>query len=897
MKARWWALLWLLSGLCAGCGGVKPPTPPRRTVLELPIEELLIKNNGLRVVVIPDPGASRIQVTMTYQVGTIDEPVGQEGIAHLAEHLLFLPTIGETRETLFARLEAITPWFHGSTELETTTYASQADPRRLLDVLQLEALRLASGCRTLTEEEFVRERDVVRNELRQRAAALAIRRAVHEALYPESHAYRRTAVSDEAVVGRISRDQACAFIDAHYSPDNAVLIVSGNVAREPLTDALRRSLGRVSKRPIAARPRVAKLVPRPPATTVVPSEAPRAIIAWPLPDDPVARAQTRAIATMMQLHISQEIKGEIAVVELGAAGAPAIGFVISPGPDESVADAVGAAERTARAMAEQLRFSMFEAARARTGHALFARFEDGLERDRLLADDVFAGRDPKQRLNAEIRALNQLVLADAFAIVEDRFAFAKATRVTLMPGTRGRPPVIARRATAAPPVTLDPQLHRPGEPRPGADPAAAHVEAKRTSDRDPLAGIRERTLANGLRLVLMPLSGVPTVDARLVFPVGAVDEPEQQRGVAYLAAQALMPRVEDGGVYAFRTVSGQYAVRVDAESTTFRVQGLDQHIDVLLVGLERLVREGVYTDRRHQEIVRRATQKLGDKDALSELWSAALHGPEHPYTRVESWRRARFDTLDLAALRKFQSTHFRPGGATLIIAGSFDPAVANGWVDYLFADWKGASPGLRVADRTSLRPAALARYDDGASQVAVTIALPIRGTHAARRIAAEMIGAAIADARTQLGASYGLHATLIEERLTTYIQISGAVAAERAQEVLALVRDRLARLAATDAAAASLFVAARRNVMARLASFTGGASALASLAEANIEQRLPLNARIQIAEDARRLTLDAMWHALDSIDLAAAAILLVGPRDAVTRSFTALGRTPRVLPP
>lgn len=115
--------------------------------------------------------------------------------------------------------------------------------------------------------------------------------------------------------------------------------------------------------------------------------------------------------------------------------------------------------------------------------------------------------------------------------------------------------------------------------------------------------------------------------------------------------------------------------------------------------------------------------------------------------------------------------------------------------------------------------------------------------------------------------------------------------------MLALIRDRLGRLAAADAAAASLFVAARRNVMARHATFTGGASALASLAEANVEQDLPLNARVQIAEAARQLTLDAMWHALDSIDLAGAGILLVGPRDAVTQAFTTLGRTPRILPP
>ncbi len=886
MRAWWCGLVLLL--LWVGCGRL-PPSPPRRTNLGVPIHAFRIANNGLRVVLVPDPKASQVQVTMRYHVGMLDEPAGREGVAHLAEHLMFLPVVGGSREVLFDKLEATASWFTGFTELETTTYVARADPRRLADLLQIEALRLGIRCKTLTEEAFVRERDVVRNELRERAGGIAVPAALLGALYPEDHPYRRAMLADEEVVGRITREEACAFIDAHYSPDNAVLIVSGNVTGEALDEALGKLLGRVAKHPIAKHPHVAPLAARPRTTSTVPIGTATAIVAWPLAADPALRARMRAVAAMMERHIDGEIKGAIRVIELGGARAPAIAFAITPGTDESLETAIEEAERAALAMQVWFRSESFERARAAAVYRLFARFEDGTERDELLADHVFAGRDPVQGLSAEIGALNLFSVNEARQIVADRFSFATATIVSLTPRE-------ARKASAAG-AALAPQIHPPGEPRVREDPEAAHAEAKRTIERDPLAGIHERTLANGLRVILMPLTSVPTVDVRLVFPAGAIDEPERQRGVALFAALALTPNIEDLEVLrGFYTAGGVYGFGVDREHTTFAVRGLDMYVDVLLAGLERIVRNGTYPDHDAKQIMSRAVAKRGREESISDAWRAAMFGPDHPYTRAEDWRRAKFDALDRRAVRRFHSKHFHPRGATLIVAGGFDPVVAERWIDYLFGDWEANSAVPRATDRARLQPVALAQHDEDSRQVAVNIAFPIEGgTRAASMVAAQMVDGAIADVRKQLGASYGLHARLFESRLSTHVGIEGLVAAERAQEALALVRERIGRLAAGDAAAAALFVAARRDVMARLASVEHGASALASLAETAVDLGRPLGADLMAAEAARRLTLSQMASALGAIDLARAAVLMHGPREAVTRAYAALGRTPRVI--
>ena len=888
-----------------------PPSPPRQTELRLPIHAFRVGNNGLRVVLVPDPRASQIEVAMRYRVGAIDDPVGREGMAHLAEHVMFLPVTGPGHETLFARLEATASWFNGFTGLETTTYVSRGDPSRLADLLYIEALRLTIRCRSLTEAELVREREVVRNELRQRAEEHRIRAAVLEGLYPEHHAYRRPAASSEESVGRISREEVCAFIDAHYSPDNAVLTVSGNVTPEALDEALTKLLARIPKRPLAGHPAVAPLAPGLMAAREVPIRRPMGIVAWPLDADPAARAQVRAVAAMLALHIDAELASTVRVIELGELGARAIGFQIEPAWDQSVAQAVDAVKRIVHAEDMWIRPGAFEHARSRAGYDLFAQFEDGIRRAELFSEHVLAGRHPTDGLTVEIRALNRLTADSARDLMRERFSLSKARVVVLLPEPARRPPDALRAAEAvavAPAAPgLDARSHRAGEPRVRVDPAAARVEATRTVVSDPLAGVRSRTLANGLRVILMPLASVPTIDVRLVFPVGAIDEPVLQRGVAYVAAHALEPNPQDVGVTraAYRT-GGIYSVLVGAEHTTFVMRGLAMYADVLLHRLDRWVRNGAYTERARDEVMRRALAREPRETPVQKGWLAALHGSAHPYAYLDGWRPARFAALELAALRRFHADHFRPGGATLIVAGGFEPAIVERWIDYLFADWSGERSDVRSVDRAHVRAVALAKHDERATQVAVMIALHAGGTRAARRIAARMINAAIADVRTQLGASYGLHATLVEQRLSSYIHIAGFVAAERAPEALALVREQIGRIGGgaggggggeggEEEASAASFVAARRDVMARLSSIPSGASALASLAVSAVELGDPVAAGLAFAEEARKLTLEQMDRTLRMIDLARGAILLSGPRDAVTRAFDALGRTPRVV--
>src|SRR6185312_2840938 len=131
-----------------------------------------------------------------------------------------------------------------------------------------------------------------------------------------------------------------------------------------------------------------------------------------------------------------------------------------------------------------------------------------------------------------------------------------------------------------------------GPRRTPADPALAQRAAPAHAQVAKLVA-RSRTLPNGLKVVLLPVTAVPTFDARLIFNAGTADEPMDQRGVAMFAAHTLTWNLRHyKDVLAFARAGGMRDTDVSTDRTTFSAQGLDTNLDVVLAGLRRWVRDG-----------------------------------------------------------------------------------------------------------------------------------------------------------------------------------------------------------------------------------------------------------------------------------------------------------------
>src|SRR5262249_21346503 len=140
----------------------------------------------------------------------------------------------------------------------STHYQTLARTDELGNIVALEAARMAADCRSLDPQTFEREREVVRNEIRQRqgtAEQLVVYRVL-EATYPDGHAYHRHIGRDDAPLPAIKIGAVCAFMDAYYVPERATVIIAGDAGDQSAVAALAgRSFGAVPPRhgkPLAA---------------------------------------------------------------------------------------------------------------------------------------------------------------------------------------------------------------------------------------------------------------------------------------------------------------------------------------------------------------------------------------------------------------------------------------------------------------------------------------------------------------------------------------------------------------------------------------------------------------------------------------------------------------------
>jgi len=860
-----------------------PPAPPRHTRLGLGLTTRTLPN-GLRVVVVRDPAATEVQVTVRYQVGSVDDG-DHPGIAHLAEHLMFQQELGS--QPLFMTLEDAASYFNAATTFDATTYIARAPAAQLSTLMTIEATRLAQRCSTISAAAFEREREVVIHELEQTDQASRVFAALDGALYPHGHPYSVPIGGSVDSVAKITRDQACAFIDAHYGSGNAVLVLSGNL-RDGDVDGALAKVGAVSRRDVIAAAPVAQVAIRPQhVETPAPIDDDVLVLAWPLPMDPQLQTKVRAIAAALPRLVDAEIKGAVIAIELGDSRAPMFGLAVVPADDETFQQAVDGTRRGIEKLPgvftsndpDNVDQVVFDRLRLSAVYGVYASLDDGSERDALLATDVIAGRDPVKALDAQLAGLLAMTRSEGATLAAQYLAANQPTVVTLKAVTgkkRGER------------VSLRAAVHDMGQRRAPVDPGLAHhVDSFAVQD---VAGIEQRRLPNGLRVVLVPLSTVPTFDARLIFDSGAADEPPEQRGVALIAAHTLtwdLHYLND--LMRFVAAGGMRDTDVSTDRTSFSVQGLDMNLDVVLAGLRRWVLDGTYDDSAADYVaaMRRATKRVDDQGVLTDAWRTALFGQAHPYVAAGISRLAS-TTLTLLDADRFRTSHYTPANATLVVTGHFDAALANRWIDYLFSDWRGSAPA-RDSVPAHGQPTSIARIDDTAL-IQLRIAIPSAAERGHALVAAAMLDDIVHDVRYRMGASYTLDAQLAETRLARFYAISGWIDASRGATAMQMIRDRIDELRKNADAAARAFVVARRHVLAHLQSRVTSAGVLASRIEHDIEvQRAPLS-DIATARIVQALTIDDMDATLAEVNIAQATVLLSGPAAETKATFDTLGR-------
>jgi zinc protease len=231
--------------------------------------------NGLQVLVIPDHRTPVVTQMIWYKVGSADETPGKSGLAHFLEHLMFKGTskhpVGEFSQTVL-RIGGNENAF---TSTDYTGYYQRVPREQLGKMMDFEADRMTGLI--LKDENVLPERDVVLEEFNMRVANNPEARLIEQimaALYL-NHPYGRPVIGWRQEIEKLDREDALAFYKRFYAPNNASLVIAGDIDANDVRPMVERAFGEIPAQPAIPAKRLRPQEPEPAASRTVTLSDPR----------------------------------------------------------------------------------------------------------------------------------------------------------------------------------------------------------------------------------------------------------------------------------------------------------------------------------------------------------------------------------------------------------------------------------------------------------------------------------------------------------------------------------------------------------------------------------------------------------------------------------------------
>ncbi|MCR9281545.1 MAG: insulinase family protein [Rhodobacteraceae bacterium] len=205
-------------------------------------------NNGLQVVVIPDRRAPVVTHMIWYKVGSADEPEGQSGVAHFLEHLMFKGTHDHPNGEFSKMVADRGGQENAFTSTDYTAYFQKVAKQHLPLMMKLEADRMENL--VLSDEVVTPERDVVLEERRMRVDSepgSRLQEALNSITFV-NHPYGSPVIGWQSEIEALNKEAAIAFYDRFYTPNNAVVVIAGDVDVDAVRKLAQETYGKVARR-------------------------------------------------------------------------------------------------------------------------------------------------------------------------------------------------------------------------------------------------------------------------------------------------------------------------------------------------------------------------------------------------------------------------------------------------------------------------------------------------------------------------------------------------------------------------------------------------------------------------------------------------------------------------
>jgi predicted Zn-dependent peptidase len=693
-----------VAALLASAAHAQPASQAQEQAL-VPYEQFTLPN-GLRVVVHEDHSAPKVAVAVWYHVGSMNEPTGKSGFAHLFEHLMFNGSEHHDAEYMPPLQEIGVSAVNGSTSLDQTYYYAVVPTGGLERVLWLESDRMAYLLGAVTEAKLSEQRGVVQNEKRtyenRPYAMMSQLRA--EALFPANHPYRHSTIGSMEDLNDASLEDVRDWFRRYYGASNAVVTLTGDVTVEQARELMTRYFASVPPGPPVGRmtgwtPLLDRV-----KTEVVADNVPQTAIAWswPVPGHGAEESQALRMAAsvlgrgrLSRLHQALVFDRQLATTASASYESSAIAGVftievrLKPGVDRAEAEGV-LQDVLARFIADGPTAEELERVKIGAYGDNVRSLESLYVRAMMLAGGAIFDDNPGQ-FQADQERFEALG-ADEVLAAAKQWLVRPNYRLTVVPQTRFAAGADGADRSRLPPMGPMPDLVLPP--------------------------VQEGRLSNGIRVVYSHRQSTPTVDLVMAFDAGGAADQGLKEGL-----QGFTVGLMDDGTAAlsgqeFAQAQEMLGARIyaysDSDTTNFSVSSLSRSLDDTLSLWSRYIREPGFREgdleRERATALSGLQQALVDPDSIAgRVFNNLIYGSDHAYGAPLAGRADVIGSYSREDLIAFHQSFIRPDNAVILAAGDADFDTLMAALEKNFGDWraparpKGAKTVAPVAGQTAPR--------------------------------------------------------------------------------------------------------------------------------------------------------------------------------------------------
>ena len=702
----------IISGLCFGLGNkVKPDLEPAAQSTEKLFDyQQITLENGLKVITLEDFSCPIVSVNVWYEVGSKDEQPDRQGYAHMFEHMMFKGTDRVSEKDHFDLLRKVGGVCNAYTSFDKTVYYETLPANQIELALWLEAERMSFL--KIDQHAFDTERKVVEEELRMRENqpyGNVFKKMAAE--FFTEHPYRWTPIGKLAHLRATSVSDLRAFWTEHYVPNNATLIIVGDIKHKEAQQLAKTYFGLIPAGPEQTRVTIKEPQPTEAKTIVIDDEnapAGQVVLGWrTVPtghrDETVLDFLSQILGTGHSSRLYRTLVADTqAAVEAGSwtYNLQQDGLFVA---EATLPPTSQDYNEVMRALVEQIEMiqtngisdAELEKARNQLLKGLVTTNLKIESKARLLGTAAVTMGDVS-KVNTFIDDIRSVTKEDIQQAANQYLQMDHVFTFTIRQND-GMQHVRKDDETAA--LTAEPELTAPapgrtGVKRPTRFPIEPPMAQKKAGSFD--LEYEHAALSNGLKVLVIQNHEVPFVSVKLGLTNGAWTETKP--GTAAMATGMLTRGTARYSEAKLAMAMDQAAVSIsgtaDMDTAGVDMNCLKEKLDIGMLLLSQVVLKPAFEQAEFDKLLQQTISELSIKEQdprylASKYFNQILFG-EHPYARTVQGGTQDLKQLTIQDMKQWWDKYARPEVATLIFAGDISKTQAVNLAESYFGQWRPA---------------------------------------------------------------------------------------------------------------------------------------------------------------------------------------------------------------